>query len=174
MVKFIFDHAYPKVIVFLNLHQDAKIQFILEIQSILEFHTQTGHTQFWPCPLKNLLIKFSLCEFVSPWKKSDCLIDLFWRYGWLKNPAIWLTENILAHISGTKILSNMEFVQEHRKKNQFLAHFPYFGGKSFSTKSGSVTHNFTWASIGFNFCRLQMQGERKTWCTFSLIYMFCP
>ena len=30
-------------------------------------------------------------------------IDLFWRYCWLKNPAIWLAENILAHISWTKI-----------------------------------------------------------------------
>ena len=30
-------------------------------------------------------------------------IDLFWRYGLLKNPTIWLAEKILAHISGTKI-----------------------------------------------------------------------
>ena len=29
-------------------------------------------------------------------------MDLFWRYGWLKNPAIWLAENILVHISVTK------------------------------------------------------------------------
>ena len=29
-------------------------------------------------------------------KKSGCLIDLFWRYGWFKNPTIWLAENILA------------------------------------------------------------------------------
>ena len=35
---------------------------------------------------------------------------LFWRHGWLKNPAIWLAENILAHISRTKIFPNMRFV----------------------------------------------------------------
>ena len=35
-------------------------------------------------------------------KKSGYFIDLFWSYGWLKNPAIWLAENILAHILGTK------------------------------------------------------------------------
>ena len=45
-------------------------------------------------------------------KNQAILIDLFWRYGWLKNPAIWLTENILAHISETKIFPNMGFAQE--------------------------------------------------------------
>ena len=47
-------------------------------------------------------------------KKSGYFIDLFWRYGRLKNPAIWLAENIFAYISGKKF-PNMEFVQEHRK-----------------------------------------------------------
>ena len=37
---------------------------------------------------------FNLCEFVSTCKKSGNLDDLFWRYGWLKYPAIWLAENI--------------------------------------------------------------------------------
>ena len=46
-------------------------------------------------------------------------IDLFWRYCWLKNPAIWLAENILAHISWTKIFQNMGFVQERSKWNKF-------------------------------------------------------
>ena len=41
---------------------------------------------------------------------SGYFIDLSWRCGWLKNPAIWLAENILAHISGTKIFPNMGFV----------------------------------------------------------------
>ena len=36
-----------------------------------------------------------------------------------KNLAIWLAENILAHISGTKIFPNMEFVQQHRKQDIF-------------------------------------------------------
>ena len=76
-------------------------QFILEIQSVLESRDQTGYTH--------------LCEFISTSKKSGYFIDLFWRSSWLENPAIWLAENILAHISGTKIFQNMGFVQEHSK-----------------------------------------------------------
>ena len=58
---------------------------------------------------------FNFCEFVSTCKKSGYFIDLFWRYGWLKYPAIWLAENILAHISGTKIFPNTGFLQNHTK-----------------------------------------------------------
>ena len=47
--------------------------------------------------------------------KSGYFIDLIWRYGWLKNPAIWLSVNILGHIYETKILPNMGFVQEQSK-----------------------------------------------------------
>ena len=32
--------------------------FIHDIQSILGFHDQTGHTHFWPCPPKNFFINF--------------------------------------------------------------------------------------------------------------------
>ena len=52
---------------------------------------------------------------VSKCKKAGYFIDFFWRYGWLKNTAIWLAENILTHISETKISPNMGFVQEHQK-----------------------------------------------------------
>ena len=93
-------------------------QFILEIQPILESRDQTGHIHFWPCQSENVLT-FNLCEFVSTGKKSGYFIDLFWRYAWLKNPAIWLTENILAHISGTRIFPDMIFVQEHSKLYKF-------------------------------------------------------
>ena len=48
-------------------------------------------------------------------QKSNYFIHLLWRYGWLKNPAIWLSENILDHISGTKIFPNMGVAQEHSK-----------------------------------------------------------
>ena len=65
------------------------------------------HKTFWST--------FNLREFVSTCKKSGYFINLFWRYGWLKNPAIWLAENILAHISEQKIFPNMTFVQEHGK-----------------------------------------------------------
>ena len=47
-------------------------------------------------------------------KKSGYFIDLFWIYDSLKNPATWFAENILAHISGTKIFPNIGFVQNHR------------------------------------------------------------
>ena len=48
------------------------------------------------------------------------LIHLFWRYGWLKNPVIWLAENNLAYNSGKKFFSNMESVQKHNKQYKFL------------------------------------------------------
>ena len=56
---------------------------------------------------------FNWREFVLTYKKTGRLIDLFWRYGWLKNPVIWLAENILGHVTGTKIFPNIRFVQEH-------------------------------------------------------------
>ena len=90
-------------------------RFVLEIQPIFESRDQTGHNHFWPRPSKNFWSTFNLCEFVSTCKISRYFTDLFWRYGWLNNPAIWLAENILAHISGTRIFPNMGFVQEHSK-----------------------------------------------------------
>ena len=115
---------------------------------------------------QNLSSAFNLCEFVPTCKKSGYLTDFFWRYGWLKNPAFWLAENILAHISGTKIwdlcrntANNINFhyrsnsvkmmtkFSNKLKKKPVLDHFPNFGGKIFSPgKSISVTHNFTWHS----------------------------
>ena len=49
-------------------------------------------------------------------QKSGYFTDLFRIYGWLKNPAIWLAKNILAHLSRTKNFPNMGFVQKHIKK----------------------------------------------------------
>ena len=116
---------------------------------------------------------FNLCEFVSTYKKSGYFILLFLKYRWLKNLPFWLTENILTHITETKIFPNLEFVQEHSKEykfslsnkfseyywpnhpknskssvfGSFWVHFPYFRGKrKFSRKSSSVTHNFIWVS----------------------------
>ena len=90
-------------------------QFILEIQPILESRDQTGHTHSGHANPKFFWSTFNSYEFASTYKKSGYFIDLFWRYGWLKNPAIWLAENILVHISGTRIFPNMGFVQEHSK-----------------------------------------------------------
>ena len=67
---------------FLHFHQHVKNQFIPSIH-------------FWGTVLR-----------------THYFIDLFQRYGWLKN---WLAENILAHISGTKIFLNLGFMQEHEK-----------------------------------------------------------
>ena len=52
-------------------------------------------------------------------KKSGYLTDLFWRYDWLKNLAIWLTENIMPYILGEKIFPKMRFQQEDSKWYKF-------------------------------------------------------
>ena len=94
-------------------------QVILEIKSILESCNQAGHTHLWPCPpqfFDQLLIYVNLSQHG---KKSGYFIDLFWGYGRLKNPGIWLAENILTHISGTKIFANVQLVQEHSQLYKF-------------------------------------------------------
>ena len=68
-------------------------QLFLEIQSILESRDQTGHTHFWPCPIKKL---FS--QLVSTCKNWGRFTDLLWRNAWFKNPAIGMAESILACI----------------------------------------------------------------------------
>ena len=109
---------------------------------------------------------------MSTCKKSGYSIDLFWRYVWLKTHAIWLAENILANISGTKNFPNMGFVLSilnntnfHYRTNStkindhifqqiqktvfgpFLVHFPDFWSKKlFFRKFGPVMHNFKWVS----------------------------
>ena len=117
----IFHHAHPRIIDITFSFPEFAPAYNnhLEIQSILESHGQTGRAHFWPCPLQNFWLTFSLRKFVSTCKESGYVIDEFWRYGWLKNPAIWLGEGILAHISRTKIFPNMRFVQEHSKQYKF-------------------------------------------------------
>ena len=89
------------------------------IQQILKCHDKTDFSILWtkwPHPFltmssqKNFWSTFYLSGLVSKCKKSDYFIDFFCRYGWLKNSAIWLAENFLAHIWGTKIFPNMGFV----------------------------------------------------------------
>ena len=48
--------------------------------------------------------------------KSGYFTDLLWRYGWLKNAAIWLPENILSYISKIKIFPNMGLVQKETQQ----------------------------------------------------------
>ena len=47
--------------------------------------------------------------------KWGCFIYLFWRNSWFKNWGIWFAEGILAYIWGIRFLTNIGFVQEHRK-----------------------------------------------------------
>ena len=114
---------------------------------------------------KNFWSIFNLCEFVSTCKRPG-FFYLFWRYGWLKNTAIWLNENILAHISqifnlcrnianninfhyrtnSVKINDNFSINSKNHVFGPFLVQFLYFGGKNFSGKSGSLMHNFIWVS----------------------------
>ena len=106
-----------QLLALLNLLQHAENQFIPSIHSwnaILESHDQTGQAHFWSCSLKNFWSTFSLCELLSKWKISGYFTNLFCRYGWLKNFAIWLAEEILGHSSGKKtFFPNMGFVREH-------------------------------------------------------------
>ena len=111
--------SLKQLLAFLNLYQHLKIWLldlcILEIQSILESCNQTGHTHFDHTHPKHFWSTFNLCEFVPTCKKSGYSIHFFWRYDWLKNPPIWLAENILIRISRTKIFQKMRFVQKHSK-----------------------------------------------------------
>ena len=90
MTTLIFDHTHThsKISEITNLSWIStsmqKITsfhpIILEVQSILKSHDQTGHTDFWPCPPKKILSTFNLPEFVPTCKKSGYFTDLFWRY----------------------------------------------------------------------------------------------
>ena len=48
--------------------------------------------------------------------------DLIWRFQSFKNTAIWLVESILAHISGTRFLPNIYYVQKYRLWNSHYRH----------------------------------------------------
>ena len=115
-----FDHDHPKIIEIAFSFPDCTAACKKSVCSINSFWTN------WPWPDWPYLFSiksiqkiswqtFDFCEFTSTFKKSAYLDDLFWWYGWLENPAIWLAENILDHISGTKMFPNMGFIQEHSK-----------------------------------------------------------
>ena len=178
----IIDHNHPKIIeLTFNFPEFApsckKINllhlFILERQSISDSHDHTSHSFLTLPNQKCFWSTYNLCEFAPICNKSGCFIDLFWRYDWLKNPAIWLDENILVHISGKnfpqiwdlhgKTVNNINFYyrtkqvklndqlfQQIQKKpyfSPFLVHFPNFGGKKkFSWKPDSAMHNSIWVS----------------------------
>ena len=169
------------------MHWHAKSHFIPSIH----FWETVNFRLLWPgwphpfLTMTNFWSTFNLCEFVSTCKKSGYFIDLFWRYGWLKNPAIWLAENILAHISGTKILNTANNINFHYRTNSekindkmfqyipksqcfgpFLVHLPNFWSKKdFSGKSIFVTHNFKWVSSTMPKFRkkIMIQFQENAW-----------
>ena len=176
----IFDQAHPKIIEltfsFLDLGQHGKNLFIPLINS---WDTANFRVLWpdWPHPFLNMFSQkkfwstFNLCEFVSTCKKTCYFIDLLRRSGWLKNPSILLAENILAHISWTKLSPNMGFVQElfsiffnflHFSIN--LSFWTIFGAKKFFFgKLSTVIHNFIWVSSTMPKKKLKMQFQENAW-----------
>ena len=91
----IFEHAHQKITkTTFGFPEIApackKNQFIPSVCSwdTVNFRVPTGHTHAQP---KIFWSTFNFSKFESTCKKSGCFIDLFWRYGCLKNLAIyWL------------------------------------------------------------------------------------
>ena len=87
-----------------------------------------------PIPIffNQLLIFMNLYQHAT---KSGFLIILFYGHSWFKNPAIWLAEGILAHISGI-FFQNMGFVQQCKNfplnsKNFIFGPFSLFLGQKY-------------------------------------------
>ena len=121
MATSIFDHAYHKIIETTFSSPEfatTRRKSVHSINSFLKCNLRVPWPD-WPRPFlimltQNFWSTFSVCELLSKWKKSGYFTDLFCRYGWLKNPAIWLAEEILGHSSGKKtFFPNMGFVREH-------------------------------------------------------------
>ena len=111
----IFDH----LLICMTLCQHAKTQLIPSAHSWdkLNFRVQKPD---WPqlyLTMSNQSFQSTInfCKFVSTCKELGCVIDLFWRNGRVKHPAIWLAEAILACISETRFFPNIGFMDEHRK-----------------------------------------------------------
>ena len=91
----IFDHAHPKTIEitfsFPELHQHTKNQFISSIHSwdTVNFRVLQPEWQhpFLTIPSKTLFDQLLIYVNLYLHAKNH-FINLFWRYNWLKNPAI--------------------------------------------------------------------------------------
>ena len=92
------DHPHPKLIEIIEFAPACKISVHL-IYSFLKYSqfqspmTRLAKPIFDHAHPQIFWSTFNLCELVSTYKNQ--VISLFWRYGWLKNPEIWLAENIL-------------------------------------------------------------------------------
>ena len=123
--------------------------FIFDSRDRVNFRVpwQSWLHPFLTKPPQNFLINFYFmwifCQYA---KKSGYFVNLCYRYVWLKNPAIWLAENILDHIFRTTISQIRDLYRNTANKINFhyrtnsvkiktpiLAHFhsifsPIFGG----------------------------------------------
>ena len=111
---------YNHLLIWVNLCQHAKNQFIPSIDSWdtinFRIHRPGWQHLFLTMPKNFLIIVWFLWICV---KTFGGFVTLFWKTGWFKNPAIWLAENILAFILGTKFFPNIGFAQKHRKYRNF-------------------------------------------------------
>ena len=114
-----FDHAHPKIfnhlLICVKLYQHAKNQLIPSVHTFRVQKLDWAHPFLTLPKAKNFRSTFNFCEFVSTCKKWGSFISLFWRNSWFKNLAIWMAENTLAYISGTRSFLNRGFVQELSK-----------------------------------------------------------
>ena len=110
---------FNQFLICVKLYQHAKNQFTLSLHSWnkISFRVQRPD---WSHPFltmhnQTFFDQLSIYKNLFQHAKNEDFIDLFWRNGWFKNPAIWIIESILAYISGKKSFPNRGFVQEHRK-----------------------------------------------------------
>ena len=64
---------------------------------ILEFHDQTGHTNFWTWPLKKILISFQFLWICINMQKISHSICSFFRHSQLQSPVTRLATPIFDH-----------------------------------------------------------------------------
>ena len=121
MAKSTFHHPTPKVKSFPEFAPAFKYQLIPSIFFFFFFWDAVNFRVPWPERPQHVNTKmfwetFNLRGFVSACKESGYFIDLFWRYGWLKNPKILLAKNILTYLRNKNFLKYCFFMQGHRKQ----------------------------------------------------------
>ena len=118
------QNTFDELLIFVNLYQHAKneaVSLICNGEIIdLKILKSDGLKAFWSISLEqdfsrmpdlgksianNINFDYRTNSVKNQWPNYFFKFKIlnFWRYGWLNNPAMWLAENILADISGTKI-----------------------------------------------------------------------
>ena len=88
--------SLKQILAFLNLHQHLKNLFIPSVHSWDRISFRNLWPD-WPHPFLTMFtqnIFHQLLIYINLYQnaKIKLFIDLFLRYGWLKNPAVWLAE----------------------------------------------------------------------------------